>query len=81
LIRYSRVCGTYQDFLDIWLLVKGSYWTTSSYWVRWSHLFEIVTVATKTLLTVTEYLWHKCYSCRKHFPIHYYFMIYHRLCN
>jgi hypothetical protein len=37
LIRYSRACGSYQDFLDRGLLLTGSYWSKGSSWLSWSH--------------------------------------------
>jgi hypothetical protein len=33
---------------------QESYWIKGSYWLSWSHHFESFTVATMTLLTVTE---------------------------
>jgi hypothetical protein len=83
LIQYSRVCGSYQDFLDRGLLLtrKGSYWTKGSYWLSWSHHFESITVAT---MTVMEYLCHKwpriCCTCRKRFPVLSAFLTFHRIC-
>ena len=90
MIRYSRSCGFYQDFLDRGLLlarkllnqgfllvVKGSSW------LSWIHHFESFTVATITWLTAMEYLCHKwpriCSTCRKHFPVRSSFMTYHRV--
>ena len=56
LIRYSRACGSSQDFLDRWLLLtrKLSYWTKASSWLSWSHHFGSSTVATMTWLTIME---------------------------
>jgi hypothetical protein len=31
LVRYSRACGSCQDYLD------KNYWTKGSYWLSWSH--------------------------------------------
>ena len=67
LIRYSRACGYYHDFL-----IEGSI-NTCSYWLCSSHHFECIMVVTMTWLTVTEYLCHKgpriCYACCKLFPV------------
>ena len=78
LIRYSRACGSYQDF-------KGSYWTQDSSWLSWSHHVKSFTIATTTWLTVLDYLCQKwprvCSTCRKHFPGLSSFMTYDRVCN
>jgi hypothetical protein len=42
LIRYSRACGSYQDFLGRELLLTRSYWAKSSSWLSWNHHFEIL---------------------------------------
>jgi hypothetical protein len=39
--------------------LQGSYWNKGSYWLNWSHHFEIVTVATMIWLTSMEYLCHQ----------------------
>jgi len=65
-IRYSRACGSYQDFLDRVLLLKRKLLN------QWFLLVNFI-VATMTWLTVMEYLCHKwprtCSTCRKHFPV------------
>ena len=66
LIRYSRVCGSYQDVLDI--CQQWSYWIKTSYWLNWSHHCESCMVTTMTWVTVMEYLYHE-------------FMTYHRVCK
>ena len=53
LIRKSRACGSYQDFLDRGLLLTRK--LKDSYWLSWSHHFENFTVVTMTWLTVTEH--------------------------
>ena len=82
LIRYTRGCGSYQDFLYRGLLTM-SYWTKGSSWLNWSHHFESFTVATMTWLTVMEYLCYKwprtCSTCRKHFPVLCSVVSYHRV--
>ena len=75
LIRYSRVCGSYRDFSDRWLLLnKGSCWLSSLHFV-----------ATMTWLTVAKYLCNRylwiCSTCRKHFAGISSLMTYHRICN
>ena len=83
LMRYSRACGSYHDFLYRWLLLtfqNGIFWANGPYWLRWSHHF--FTVATMIWITVTEYLlqmstiWS---TCRKHSWVLFLFIIYHRL--
>jgi hypothetical protein len=73
LIRYSRACGSYQDFLDRGLLITRKLLTQGFLLVSWSHHFESFTVATMTWLAVMEYLCNKwpriCSTCRKHFPL------------
>jgi hypothetical protein len=32
MIRYSRACGSYQDFLDRGLLLTRKLWTRGSFW-------------------------------------------------
>ena len=75
LIRYSRACGSYQEFLDRGLLLTR----------KLLNHFESFTLATMTWLTVTEHIYHKwpriCSICRKHFPVLSSFMNYHRICN
>jgi hypothetical protein len=73
LIRYSRACGSYLDFLDIGLLLTRTLLTEGFLLVNWSHHFESFTVATTTWLTIMEYMCHKwpriCSTCRKHLPV------------
>ena len=59
MIRYSRACGSYQDFLDRGLLLTKSYCTKGYFWWSWCHHFENVPVVTMTWLTAMEYLCHK----------------------
>ena len=79
-IRYSRDCGSYQDFLDRGLLLRRK--LLNHEW-NWSHHFESFTLLTMTVLTALEYLchqWPRNYStCRKHFPVLSSLMTYHRL--
>ena len=60
---------------------QGIYWTK---WLSWSRHFESFTVATMTLLTVTECIcnnWLRiCYVCRNHILVLSSFMTYHRVC-
>jgi hypothetical protein len=59
LIRYSNACGSYQDFFDIWLLLRRKPLNHGSYWLSLSHHLESAMVATMTWLTAIEYLFHK----------------------
>ena len=85
LIRYSRACGSYQEFLDRGLLLTRKLLNHDYSWLSWSHHFESFKVATMTWLTTMEYLCHKrprmCTTCRKHFPVLSSLMTYHRVCN
>ena len=71
--RYSRVCGSYHNFLNRGCCLQGNYYSTGCYWLSWSHHFESFKVATMTWLTATEYLCYKwpriCSICREHFPV------------
>jgi hypothetical protein len=75
MIRYSRACGSYQDFLDRGLLLTR----------KLLNHFENFTVASMTWLTVLEYLCHKwprIFSTGfKHFPVLSSFTTYYRVCN
>jgi hypothetical protein len=75
MIRYSRACGSYQDFLDRGLLLTR----------KLLNHFENFTVASMTWLTVMEYLCHKWprifFTCLKHFPVLSPFTTYYRVCN
>jgi hypothetical protein len=85
LIRYSRACGSYQDFLDIWLLLTRTLLNEGFLLVNWSHHFESFMVATTTWLTIMEYMCHKwpriCFACSKHLPVFSSLTTYHRVCN
>jgi hypothetical protein len=59
LIRYSRACGSYQDFLDRGLLLTRKLLNQGFPWLSWSHHFECFTVATMTWLTSMKYRCHK----------------------
>ena len=59
LIRYSRACGSYQDFLDRVLLLTKNLLNQGYLFVKWSHYFQSFAVATMTWLIVMEYLCHK----------------------
>ena len=59
LIRYSRACGSYQDFLDRVLLLTKNLLNQGYLFVKWSHYLESFAVATMTWLIVMEYLCHK----------------------
>ena len=53
LIRYSRACGSYQDFLDRGLLLTRK---LLNHWLSGSHHCESFTVVATNWVTVTEYL-------------------------
>ena len=61
LIRYSRACGSYQDFLDRGQLLTRKLLNQRFLLVKLKscHHFKNFTVATMTWLTVMEYLCHK----------------------
>jgi hypothetical protein len=69
LIRYSRACGSYQEFLYRGLLLTRKLLNQGFLLVKLKLSF---TVTSMTWLTVMEYLCHKwpriCSTCRKHFP-------------
>ena len=73
MIRYSRPCGSYQDFIDRGLLLTRKLLNQGFLWLSWSHHFESFSLATMTWLTVMECLCHKwpriCSTCHKHSPI------------
>jgi hypothetical protein len=73
LIRYSRACGSYQNFLGRELLLTRKLLNQ-----------EFLLVNLKSSLR-KFYLCHKwsriCSTCRTHFPVLSSFMTYHRVCN
>ena len=85
LIRYSRVCDSYHDFLD-----RGSLLTRKLL----NHGFLLVKLKSSRrkfydrhhdLVDVMEYQCHKwprmCSTCRKHFPVLSSFMTKKRICS
>jgi hypothetical protein len=85
LIRYSRACGSYQDFLDRGLLLTKKLPNQEFLLVNLKSSLRNCTVATMTWLTIMEYLCHKwpriCSSCRKHFLVLSSFMTFHQVCK
>jgi hypothetical protein len=85
MIRYSRACGSYQDFLDRGLLLTRKLLNQGFPLVKLKSSLRKFTVATMTWLIAMDYLCHKwpriCSTCRKHFPIVSQFTTYHRVCN
>ena len=85
LIRYSRACGSYQDFLDTGLLLTRKLLNQGFLLIKLRSSLRKYLVATMTWLTVMEYLRHKwpriCSTCCKHFPVLSSFMTYHQVCN
>ena len=79
LIRYSRVCGSYQDFRDIGLLL------TRKLLYQWFLLIKLRTslvygrhhdLVVRYGLSVSQMT-----TCRKYFPIFSSFITYHQVCN
>jgi hypothetical protein len=85
LIRYSRACGSYQDFPDRGLLLTRKLLNQGFLLVKLRSSLRKFYVVTMTWLTAMEYLCHKwpriCSTCRKHFTLISSFMTYHRVCN
>ena len=85
LIRYSRACGPYQDFLDGGLLLTRTLLNQGFLLVKLKSTLRKCYGRHHDWLTVMEYLCHKwrriCFTCRKHFPVISSFMTYHRVCN
>jgi hypothetical protein len=73
LIRYSRACGFYQDFLDRVLLLTRKLLNQGFLLIMLKSSLWNVTIATMTWLTIMECLGHKwpwiCSTCRKHIPV------------
>ena len=74
LIRYSRACGSYQDFLDRGLVLTKKILNQEFLQVKWKSSLRKFTVATMTWLTGMD---HFC----KHFPVLSSFVTYQRVCN
>jgi len=75
LIQYSRACGSYQDFLDRWLLLTRKLLSQGSYWLSWSHHMG-------NRYEDPCHKWPRiCSTCRKQFPVLSSFMTNHRVCN
>jgi hypothetical protein len=85
LIRYSRACGSYQDFLDRGLLLTRKLLNQEFLLVNLKSSLRNCTVTIMTWLTIMEYLCHRwpriCSSCRKHFLVLSSFMTYHQVCK
>jgi len=73
LIQYSRACGSYQDFLDRWLLLKRK---------LLSQGFLMVKLKSSLRKFYGRHQWPRiCSTCRKQFPVISSFMTNHRVCN
>jgi hypothetical protein len=85
MIRYSRACGYYQNFLDRGWPLTRKVLNQGFLLVRLKSSLRKLTVATMTWLTIMEYLCHKwpwiCSTCRKHFPVLSSFTTSYRVCN
>ena len=85
LIRYSRTCGSYQNFLDRgflltrkllnqrFLLVKLMS-LLQRFYCRHHDLVDRYGISVSQMTTI-------CSTCRKHFPVVSSFMTYHLVCN
>ena len=82
LIRYSRACGSYQDFLDRgllltrkllrqWFLLGKLKSSLRKFYGRNHDLVDRCGISVSWI----------CSTCRKHFPVLFSFMTYHRVCN
>ena len=85
LIRYSRACGSYQDFLDRELLLTRKLLNQGFLLVKLKSslrtfydchhdLVDRYGISVSQMTTI-------CSTCREHFPILSLFMTYHRVCN
>jgi len=87
LVRYSRACGSYQDFLDRGLLLTRNLLNQGFLLVKLKSSLRKCYGRHHDLVAIDrmEYLCHKwlwiCSTCRKHFPVLSSFMSYHRVCN
>ena len=84
ILPFNRACGSYQDFLDIGLLL------TRKLLNQWFLYVKLKSSLRKFYghhhdLTVMKYLCHKrppiFATCGKHFPVLSSFMTYHKVCN
>jgi hypothetical protein len=84
LIRYSRACGSYQDFLDRGLLLTRKLLnhefllvmlksSLRKFYGRHHDLVDRYGISVLQMTTI-------CSTC-KHFPVHSTFMTYHRVCD
>ena len=83
LIRYSRACGSYQDLLDIWLLLSRKLLNQgfllvklkSSFWKLYGHHHDLVDRYGISVSQMTMYMFHV------NTPVLSSFMTCHRICN
>ena len=72
IIRYSRACGSYQDFLDRGLVLTRKLLNQWFLLVKLKSSLRKISDRHHDWFTVMEYLCHKwlriCSTCRKHFP-------------
>ena len=84
-IRYSRACGSHQDFLDRGLLLTKKLLNQGFLIIKLKSSIRKFYRRHHDLVDGMEYPCHKwpliCSTCRKHFPVHSSFMTYHRVCN
>ena len=80
LIRYSRACGSYQDFLDRGLLLTMKLRNQGFLLVKLKSSLRMFCCRHHDL--VDRYgISVPCSTCRKYFPVLSSFMTYHRVCN
>ena len=83
--RYSRVCGSYQDFPNRGLLLTRKLLNQGFLLVKLKSSLRTFYGRHHDLVDAMEYLCHEwpriCSTCRRHFPILSSFMTYHRVCN
>ena len=83
LIRYSRACGSYQDFLDKGLLLTRKLLTQGFLLVKLKSSLRKLhgrhhDLVDRYGISVSPRI---CSTCRKHFPVLSSCMTYHRVCN
>ena len=85
LIRYSRACGSYEDFLDRGLLLTRKLLnhgflfvklksSLRKFYGRHHELVDRYGISVSQMTTI-------CSTCSKHFPVFSSFTTYHRVCN
>jgi hypothetical protein len=85
LIRYSRHCGSYDDFLDIMLLLTKKLLSQGFLGFKLKSPFRKFKGHHHDLVNAMKYLFKKapqiCFVCRNHNSVLYSFMTLYRVCN